>query len=276
MRYGFVTPNFAACGDARVLAELAALAEQSGWDGFFVWDHLQWPGMEPAADPWMALAAMALATERIRLGPLVTPVPRRHPAKLAREIATLDALCSGRAVFGAGAGAKELPEYAAFGDEPDPRVRASMLDEGLALLDALLRGGSVEHAGRHYRVECDAFQPSPATPRVPFWVGATWPHRAPFRRAARWDGVVPITADFDAMLDADDLRHIVAFVREHRDAKDPFDVVQIGFTEDAGDAARVRECENAGATWWVESRVPWLSPLPAIRERIGSGPPRVA
>jgi alkanesulfonate monooxygenase SsuD/methylene tetrahydromethanopterin reductase-like flavin-dependent oxidoreductase (luciferase family) len=72
MHYGVVTPNWGDYGDSRLLAELAHETEVAGWEGFFIWDHIKWPAQEPAADPWIALAAMAMRTERIRLGTMVT------------------------------------------------------------------------------------------------------------------------------------------------------------------------------------------------------------
>ena len=188
MKFGFYTPNFDYCGDAKLLAELAYEAEQAGWDGFFIWDYLQ--VIDPAADPWVALVAMAVRTERIRLGPLVTPVPRRHIAKLAREVITLDHLWNGRVILGVGAGYASLPDYAAFGDGADARVRAAELDEGLEVLAELMSGNPVQHHGEHYQVECSAFQPSLQRPHVPLWVAASWPSKKPLERAAQWDGVV--------------------------------------------------------------------------------------
>ena len=229
MKYGFSAPNFDYCGDARVLAGLARDAEGAGWDGFFVWDHLQFGDEEPTADPWIALAAAAVGTERIRLGPLITPVPRRHIAKLAREVTTLDHLSNGRVILGVGAGTDLLPEYTAFGDCGDPKIRAAMLDEGLEVLVELLSGKPVSHDGEHYRVECPAFQPPVQQPRVPVWVAATWPVRKPFRRAARWDGVVPIPRDLmsGGAIEPADLRELVAYVNEHRAGDGSFDVQQV-------------------------------------------------
>lgn len=183
MNFGFYTPNFDFCGDPRVLADLAHEAEETGWGGFFIWDHLQFS--EPAADPWVALAAMAMRTERIRLGPLITPVPRRHIAKLAREVLTLDHLSGGRVILGVGAGYPDFPEYTAFGDGGDAKIRAAKLDEGLEVLAGLWSGNPLKHHGVHYQVECPGFQPAVQKPRVPVWVAATWPSKKPLRRAAR-------------------------------------------------------------------------------------------
>lgn len=277
MRYGFSTPNFGYCGDARVLAELAEEAELAGWDGFFLWDHLQWPDLEPAADTWVALAAIAMRTERIRLGSLVTPLPRRDIAKLAREVVTLDHLSNGRVVFGVGAGYHGLPEYGAFGHCTDPRVRAAMLDEGLAVLAELWSGKPVSHAAEHYRIETTGFGPPLQQPRVPIWVAATWPIKRPLRRAARWDGAVPIPLDpmsGDGITPAE-LRELVAYVGDQREVDGPFAVVQSGETRDASDAERVSEYAEAGATWWMEANITWQGSLEEARARLRAGPPRV-
>ncbi len=175
MKYGYATPNFGFCGNPRTLVELAREAEDAGWDGFFLWDHIQLGSIEPTLDPWVALGAMAQATERIRLGTLITPLPRRRIAKLAREAVTLDHLSNGRAILGIGAGAPPLPEYTAFGDEGDPKVRGAMLDEGIDLLAALWSGKPIQHQGTFYRAETSGFQPPVQTPRIPIWVAATGP-----------------------------------------------------------------------------------------------------
>jgi alkanesulfonate monooxygenase SsuD/methylene tetrahydromethanopterin reductase-like flavin-dependent oxidoreductase (luciferase family) len=173
----FVAP-FGELFDPRVLADLAASAEDAGWDGFFLWDHIRYtPPDLPVADPWVALTAIALATERVRIGPLVTPVSRRRPHKLARETITLDRLSGGRLVLGVGLGSDRAGEFEDFEDVVAPRERARLLDDGLERLVA------------HWR----DFAPGPVQrPRIPVWVAARYPNRRPVRRAARWDGLFPI------------------------------------------------------------------------------------
>jgi alkanesulfonate monooxygenase SsuD/methylene tetrahydromethanopterin reductase-like flavin-dependent oxidoreductase (luciferase family) len=189
MRHGVYLPNFDLFGEAGVLVELASLAEASGWDGFFIWDHLQWPDAEPAVDPWVALGAIAANTDRLRLGPMVTPLPRRDIVKLARETASVDRLSGGRLVLGVGLGWEGIPEWDSFGHEPDKRVRAEILDEGLDVLAALWSGEPVDHRGAHFQVVTPGMAPPAQVPRVPVWVGGGWPATRPFRRAAQWDGV---------------------------------------------------------------------------------------
>src|SRR5687767_9270879 len=173
----FVAP-FGELAEPRLLAELAAQAEVKGWDGFFLWDHIQYSPPElPVLDPWVALAAVAVATERVRIGPMVTPVSRRRPHKLARETATLDLLSNGRLILGVGLGSDNHKEFETFEDVVEPKERAKLLDDGL---DALKR---------HW----DEFRPRPKqTPRIPVWVAARYPKRKPLERARRWDGVFPI------------------------------------------------------------------------------------
>ncbi len=270
MRYGMLTPNFGEFGEARALADLAAEAERSGWDGFFLWDHIQFPGLEPAADPWVALGAMAMRTEKLRLGTLVTPIGRRRIAKLAREVITLDRLSNGRAVLGVGLGFIALPEFADFGDETDPRTRGEMLDEGLDLLSKLMTGEPVKHAGVHYQLETPGFAPSVQRPRVPIWVAGGWPGKKPFRRAARWDGVAPMSkqAMEGQMIQPDQLAELVDYVSTHRTEPGPYDVIQIG----ASDGPPVREFADAGATWWIAAAAP-RDTIEQVRERLRSGPP---
>src|SRR5690348_5279774 len=125
MRYAINTPNFGAFSDARVMADLAREAEEAGWDGFFIWDHIghHWPA--PTADPWVELTAMALATERIKLGTMVTPLPRRRPWKLARETVTLDRLSGGRLILGVGIGTDFAGEYSGYSEPADDKTHAA-------------------------------------------------------------------------------------------------------------------------------------------------------
>jgi alkanesulfonate monooxygenase SsuD/methylene tetrahydromethanopterin reductase-like flavin-dependent oxidoreductase (luciferase family) len=283
MNYGLYVPNFGAFGDPATMVSLAESAEANGWDGFFIWDHIA--GYDNTmCDPWAALGAVAQATERIRIGTTVTPVPRRRPHKLARETVTVDRLSGGRLVFGVGSG-EGPPEYDRLGEPADHRVRGEMLDEALDVITRLWSGEVVDHVGTHYRVEGARFRPTPLQqPRIPVWVGGVWPHRRPMRRAAKWDGVIPL---FDLPEDAGDLaalRACLTYIKEHRSSDGPFDVVYTGTTP-GHDRERTREIveryRDAGVTWWLESIAPYRDgrgfgepwDLERLRERVLQGPP---
>jgi alkanesulfonate monooxygenase SsuD/methylene tetrahydromethanopterin reductase-like flavin-dependent oxidoreductase (luciferase family) len=272
MKSGIYLPNFGCCGDARVLADLAREAEDSGWDGIFLWDHLQ--VVEPAVDPWIALAAMAVSTRHIRLGPLVTPVPRRHIVKLAREISTLDHLSQGRLIFGAGAGYSALPDFTAFGDSPDPVLRAGRLDEGLDVLAALSSGDPVDHKGAHFSVSTEGLSGPLQRPRVPVWIAATRAAQKPLRRAARWDGLI-CSDRYGLEVEPDDVRAMVATVEQDRSQGGAFDVVRFGRTAGPDDRATAYGCAEAGATWWMEYTFPAITSLDETRARLHLGPPRI-
>jgi alkanesulfonate monooxygenase SsuD/methylene tetrahydromethanopterin reductase-like flavin-dependent oxidoreductase (luciferase family) len=281
MRYAVNVPNFEDYSDVRTVAALAADAEAAGWDGFFVWDHLTFVKAWKLriADPWLLLAGVALATERLRLGPMVTPLARRRPWKVARETVTLDRLSGGRLVLGVGLGSPAEDEYGSFGEPTDPVVRAERLDEGLEVLTRLWSGQTVSFRGRHYRVDQVAFQPTPVQrPRIPIWVAGVWPRRRPLRRAARFDGSFPLKVDPDGEqvpLDAGDLRALLAVVGGSRESDAPFDVVLGGTTPDDPAAARavIEPLTEAGMTWWQETADPRQQDLDAFRRRIRQGPP---
>jgi probable F420-dependent oxidoreductase len=283
VRYGVHVPNMWEYGDPGVIAELAELAEECGWDGFFVWDHVLFDLRDPpdVCDPWVALAAAAARTRRIRLGTLVTAVPRRRPWKLAREVASLDVLSQGRVVLGAGLGAPRDAEFEAYGEDGDPVVRRGRLDEGLELLRRLWSGERVDFAGEHYAVSGVTFRPTPVQSPVPIWVGGNWPNKRPFRRAARMDGVMPEHVRGGQVTPAE-LAEVVAFVAAERQrqaiaAELPYDVLAGGDTS-ARDprAARstVEPYVEAGATWWIERFHGDRGPLQLTRERLRAGPPR--
>ncbi len=278
MRFAINVPNFGEYSDGRALAELAHEAEDAGWDGFFLWDHIgaDWPA--PVADPWVLLAAMAMTTQRIRLGTLVTPLPRRRPWKLARETATLDQLSGGRLILGVGIGSDFGREYSAFGEAADAKLHGAMLDEGLDVLAGLWRGEPFSYSGQHYTVREARFRPTPTqTPRIPIWVAGMWPNKAPFRRAARWDGVVPMRADEQPMT-PDDIRAMLAYIHDHRTSADPFEVPLAGFTgheDPAAATAKLDAYAAAGVTWWEEGFLPGDT-VAAVRERIHAGPPHTS
>jgi alkanesulfonate monooxygenase SsuD/methylene tetrahydromethanopterin reductase-like flavin-dependent oxidoreductase (luciferase family) len=276
MKYGIYFPNFRTYADPRRSADLAREAELAGWDGVFVWDHV-WasiglgPG-QPVADPWVMLAAIACTTERVRIGPLVTPVARRRPWKLAREIVTLDHLSNGRVIFGAGLGTP-VEEYEAFGENSDAKVRARKLDEGLAIVAGLLSGEPFDFEGDLYSVSQVNFAPRPVQKRIPVWIGGNWPAKPPFRRAARWQGVMPLTSE--GFPNPGDLEQAAQFVTSEREADEPFDIVACGFTETASDTGPVASMHNSGATWWLESFHDDLRTWEATLERARQGPPRI-
>ncbi len=295
MHHGISIPNFGPFFDALLLADLANDAEKAGWDGFFVWDHVYW-NLFPIADPWVSLTAIAMRTQRMRIGTMVTPLPRRRPVTLARQTVTLDYLCAGRLVLGVGLGVRPQ-EWEQLGEESDLRVRAEMLDESLDILGQLWRGEAPEHDGVHYTVHVHGLPGhpgpvpfAPATlqqPRIPVWVAGRWPNKRPFRRGARWDGIVPTTiaGGIEERLTPEALRECVEYTLLYRESDEPFEVAiggRTAGTDRAADRARIHAYEAAGATWWLEDLSPfpfgwqWGTPWPVERmqERVRQGPVR--
>jgi alkanesulfonate monooxygenase SsuD/methylene tetrahydromethanopterin reductase-like flavin-dependent oxidoreductase (luciferase family) len=268
MHFGIDLPNFGPFSDPFLVIEFAQLAEQAGWDGFFLWDHLDRPTHHPLLDPWMALAAVAVNTQRIRLGALVTPLPRRRPWKVARQAVALDQLSKGRLIFGAGMGTGRSEEWGNFGEQTDPKARGGMLDEGLDILTGLWSGQPFSYTGQYYLVRGSTFTPPPVQqPRIPIWIAGAWPHKAPFRRAARWDGMCPLLPEEDTLAH---LKDAIAFTQSCRpDPSAPFDIVYITgpvSRDPARFADQVAQATDMGVTWWIEEfRAPffgteWIEP----------------
>jgi alkanesulfonate monooxygenase SsuD/methylene tetrahydromethanopterin reductase-like flavin-dependent oxidoreductase (luciferase family) len=279
MDYAIGVPNVGPFGDVTVLVDLAIRAEGAGWDGWFVWDHLLYHHPDwPVVDPWVAVSAAAAQTRRVQLGVLLAAVARYRPWQLAKTAATIDRLSGGRLVFGAGLGS--IPgEYEAFGENGDARARADRLDESLALIHRFWRGDAVRHRGSYYRVDAPPMLPTPLRSHIPIWVGGRWPARRPFRRAARWDGVMPTHADYPhgTTLPADQLAGIIDYVLSQRTSQQRFDIVVEGETPsgglDAHSVDHVAAYADIGVTWWVEKLGWWRGGLDAAIERIDAGPP---
>jgi alkanesulfonate monooxygenase SsuD/methylene tetrahydromethanopterin reductase-like flavin-dependent oxidoreductase (luciferase family) len=267
-------------GDPRIQADLAAAAEAAGWDGVFTYDAIA-IGDGEMYDPWVILAAMAMRTERVRLGAIVFAPTRRRPWKLAREAATLDRLSAGRLVLPVGLGAIDDQGFGNVGEATETRVRAALLDETLAILDGLWSGEPFGFQGDHYRFAPMTFRPTPVQrPRVPIWVVGAWPHARSMRRAARWDGIVVQATGADGRPAGHEvLPEIVGWLagtRAREGLAGPFDIVVDGTTpgdDPAAAAETTRLHAEAGATWWIESD--WSTTDPAaLRRRIEAGPPR--
>ncbi|MGE0796146.1 MAG: LLM class flavin-dependent oxidoreductase [Acidimicrobiia bacterium] len=272
MRAALTLPPFGEWSDPRTIMAMAAEAEAAGWDAFFLWDHVSWNpvwgGTPPIADPWLCLAAAATVTARVRLGTMVTPLARRRPQKVAREIVTLDRLSGGRAVLGVGLG--DDHDFVSFGEPL--RGRGARLDESLAVLAGMLGGGPVDLDGEHLVVHCPPLLPGPVGATIPIWVGGHWPNPAPFARAARHDGVVPRKRDDvdGGVFTVDDL---VAVREAVGRVDDGFAYVASGSTASPSDTAAVGAWRDAGANWWLESLHPWGGAAPAMRDRVRAGPP---
>jgi hypothetical protein len=265
LTFGAVGPG----RDPKGLAELARMAEDSGWDGVFLEDYIVYQGDEsiPAYDPWICLAAMACSTSSVRLGTTVTPVPRRRPWKLAAEAVALDHLSDGRLILGVGLGDPSDPCIGKVNEPTTPRLLAERLDEALAIIDALWTGDPVHHHGTHYQVDGVRLTARPVqSPRIPIWVGGDMLLPRVRRRIKRWDGSCaykgPTNQPHQPITPAD-VKALLAEVERERGSGSTFDIKVKG--RDLGPFA------EAGATWWGR----WVPPgeVALTREIVRAGPP---
>lgn len=277
MRFGVYCANFGFFGEARPLIDMALLAEEFGWDGFFVYDHvIPFPGRAVGTvDPWTVLAVVAERTELV-LGPMITPVARRRPWELAHQVIGVDRLSGGRLVLGVGLGGSF--DFEAFGDTSSEIERGDRLDEGLFLLRELWSGEPVDHSGT-WRLAGARLTPSPLG-RVPIWVAGRYGSRRPLRRAARFDGFFPINTKWDPadLLTPAQLAEMLAVIRRERGDLDGFEVVAAGYTDSSSPetvAGRIAPYADVGATWWFETLEPRRGDLEELRERVRMGPPRL-
>lgn len=284
MQFGLMVPNIGPFGDARTLVELARLAEDAGWDGFFNWDTIQMAEAEglPVVDAWIAMAAIAAQTERIRIGPRVAAPPRMRPWVLAQQAVALDHLSRGRLILGVGSGDSSDRGFTAFGEAIDARDRAEMLDESLAILDGLWTGEPFAYSGTHYRFDAFQLLPRPIQqPRIPIWVAGTWPKPRPMARAARWDGVSPFTISSDGAyseLQPDDVAGLRRLGDERRGQGSRWEIaidapVLTAQTDDTA-RAHLRSIADAGATWAIEA-VSHTQDIDQLKAAIRRGPPRL-
>jgi alkanesulfonate monooxygenase SsuD/methylene tetrahydromethanopterin reductase-like flavin-dependent oxidoreductase (luciferase family) len=266
MKFGIILT----AGDPLETADLAAAADDAGWDGVFTWDGIS-VGAIDTYDPWVVMAAMAVRTERVTLGAIVTPPSRRRPWKLARETMTLDRLSNGRLVLPVGLGALDDAGFGNVGEPTEARARAELLDESLEILEGLWSGQPFAFEGRHYRFGKMTFRPTPIQrPRIPIWVVGAWPSERSMRRTLRWDGVVTQVGS------PAEIAAIAEWVARERanGGERPFEIVAQGTTPADPDGAVevVRPYADAGATWWLDAD--WdKGTIKRLRQRVAAGPP---
>jgi len=275
-------------GDGRVenvskfLVDLAVEAEEAGWDGFFLWDHLwfNWQPI-PMADPWTVLSAAAARTSRIKLGTNVTPLTRRRPQVLAKQLVSLDQISDGRVILGAGLGSKAArPEdFASFGEETSYATLNEMFDEALEIITGLWSGEQFTYRGRHHTVEGVTFQPVPVQrPRIPIWIGGGGGRT--LRRVARYDGWVTggdNPSAGETGLTIEEMGRKIETIRGYRKVDTPLDVAyEFEFPGDGREMeVLVSEAEEVGITWFLDGifglRFDGIKALEYVRE----GPPEV-
>ena len=286
LKHGVAAPNFRA--DPRDLVELGVAAEEAGFDGYFLWDHIVFSNRgdgPPVQDPWSVLSLVAARTSRITIGTVVTPVPRRRPWQLARQTTTLDLLSNGRVVLGVGIGSPAYGDFGIFHEPSGDRERAELLDEGLDVLAGLWSGEPFSYSGKHLNVDNVRFTPAPVQrPRIPVWVAGVLPAPRPIARAARWDGFVPIRwsrSDGLVRPSPDDIAAVTSKIIDQReqgnDGNDQgarYDMVV--WAEVAPEPAALpdlaRSYADSGATWWIETARPEPEWWEGIQARVKAGP----
>lgn len=277
MKYGLDVSITGPYADAHLLADLAVLAEETGWEGFFVQDGLLNADAQALVDPWIALCAIALRTRRLRIGALMTPLAAYRPWQVARQTVALDHLSQGRLIFGAGLGF-QAQDFVALGEDADPRRRAEKLDEGLDILRKLWSGEAFSFHGTHYQLTEVQLLPKPLqSPRIPIWIAGVWPNRKPLRRAAGFDGIYIASQKANGEpLPPNALQEALAYIQAQREPTSPFDVAFAGETPTDSEqgAKTVQPYREAGVTWWLEGIWTERGSVEDMRERIRQGPPK--
>lgn len=292
---GLVFPSVAELADPELLVEFAVAADEAGWDGIFLYDHLIWPftsdpdEYQATVDPWITLAGIATRTDHITLGTWITPVPRRQPWQLANNLATLDHLSNGRVMLGAGLGTR--PDFTRFGRAYDQQRLGEQFDEALDVIAGLWSGDTFSYDGERYTIDDAVMLPTPVQqPRIPIVIGGWWPFKASFHRGARWDGIAP---NWPAMLQGlpdeeldewpDHIQDAVAQQRSHEEELQEMVEYYRTVADGSGEIVLYESsstppdfvdlCRNLGATWILSSSVDGSATPSENVERIREGPP---
>jgi alkanesulfonate monooxygenase SsuD/methylene tetrahydromethanopterin reductase-like flavin-dependent oxidoreductase (luciferase family) len=273
-KFGIYIANHGITSNPQDYVKLATSAEDCGWEGFFLWDHvfLPWAPEQDVLDPWIMLSAIAAQTNKLTLGTTVTPLARRRPMMVAREAVTLDRLSDGRFILGVGLGG--TAELKALGDEEDPKIRGEILDESLEILHGCWSGKPFTFEGKHFTIkEPVTFKPAG---KIKIWCGGNWPHKRPFRRAAKYDGIFPLKAGHDPSIYPQDYRDIMSYIGKYRKSLDTFDFVKsIVTVKDKAEDAYIHEFMDMTppVNWLLEAFWAGRCSLKEIQKRIEQGPP---
>jgi alkanesulfonate monooxygenase SsuD/methylene tetrahydromethanopterin reductase-like flavin-dependent oxidoreductase (luciferase family) len=285
MKFGITIPAFGKYADPLYLAEVATEAEKAGWDGFFIWDQLIFDeAFHSMNDPFVSLAAVALKTEHMKVGIMVTPLPRRRPWVVARQAVTLDMLSQGRFILGVGLGNPPESEFGYFNEEQDSRIRAQKLNEGIDILYGLWSGEPFSYDGSYYSLSEMIFLPKPLQANLPVWVGGGWNRKGARMRAARCDGFFPGKRE---MLTLDEWCNVQAAVESYRTKSSSCTWVHGGKSDVTQDESIrvVQQYADFGIDWWVEEIDAWryghgwfepwnTAIVDTMNQRIFEGPPR--
>jgi F420-dependent oxidoreductase-like protein len=268
LRFGVQTPQEGTTYQA--LATHWREAETLGYDSVWLDDHFYAvirPASEPQMDGWMLLAALAGATERIRIGILVTCNSYRHPGLVAKMAASVDVISNGRYVHGMGAGWFQQ-EYEAFGyDFPPVGVRLAQLDEALTLQKLLWTEDQATFTGRHYRLDKAVCSPKPVQqPHPPIMIGGGG-EKVLLRLVARHADL------WNCSGTPEELAKKLAVLRDHCAAeRRPFEAIEKSWFGNVivdADPARVRQrVERMAAAWGT-------SPAEMERRALAGTPERV-
>ena len=278
-KYGIALIQFNEFSDPNLVIEFAIEAEQAGWDGIFLCDHLYY-SREPInsiSETWVLLSAIAAKTQTLKLGTYVSPLPKYHPWQLAKITATLDVLSNGRLILGLGIGGPEV-EYEAFGEKYDTKILAEKLEESLDILQGLWSGQPFSYSGKHYSFENVCLLPKPIqSPRIPIILGGMWPSKKPFIRAAKFDGAAPIHKNFPQELTVEEFQEIISLIKQHRTTNDTFEILKSGtgfFTPETR-LEMIKSYVDVGITWWLEHVNTLMQPsVEKMRKIVQQGPPK--
>lgn len=287
LNYGIVLPNWIVGADTSQLVEFAVAAEEAGWDGVYLADHLAFPHADYDGppimdfhDPWITMGGIANRTDEITMASWITPIPRRQPWQVARDLATLDRLSDGRVILGTGLG-NIATNYTPFGRIGDERVLGERYDEALEVIDGLWRGEPFSYQGEHFTIDEAAMLPTPVQePRIPVVAGGVWPNRKPIRRGAHWDGIVPhwpgdgVVPGDDEVDPAEIARDLLEYYHEYAD--EPGEIMLP--LDPPGNSPEYREVRREYGVTWLYTRdlreSEYVSKPDFAIDRIREGPPK--